>query len=199
MKKQIMYLAFSIFFFSTFAKAEIATADFDINKCTKCHDATGAGMGFPILAGQTVDYFKHSLQAYVQHKRHSGNAEQLMSKRIIKLNLDAATINDLANYFNQLPTAPGAGSDPALMAAGKQIYEGGIPQKGIFACAACHGSKGEGMGLNARLAGQFKTYLTTQMQNYRNGLIDEADFMKGVAQKMSDSEVEAVASYLQAL
>ena len=48
---------------------------------------------------------------------------------------------DVAAYFAaQTPTPKGA--DPTLVGLGQQIYRGGVPERGIAACIACHGPGG---------------------------------------------------------
>ena len=41
---------------------------------------------------------------------------------------------------------PGRSDDPALVAKGKELFDKGVPDRGIPACMTCHGANGEGDG-----------------------------------------------------
>ncbi len=83
-----------------------------------------------------------------------------------------------------------------MVAAGKQLYEKGSPDRSIPACSTCHGNNAEGMSVFPRLAGQHAQYLTRQLQMLRVRLRD-SPLMHGVAKDLADSEIAALATYLQ--
>lgn len=60
---------------------------------------------------------------------------------------------------------------------------------------------GSGLELRRRLSGQHATYVETQLKNFRSGVRanDAGSMMRGVASKMSDAEIAAVAQYVQGL
>jgi len=91
------------------------------------------------------------------------------------------------------PTLPQTGG--ALAAEGKKIYEGGAPSDGVPPCQACHGAHGEGSGIVPRIAGQHADYLKKQLEAFRSTL-RESDVMHANTANMTDSEIEAVVSYL---
>lgn len=201
MKKMSLILACMLILSSTFAQAEtVKTASgFDTGKCTKCHSATPADEvnQFPRLEGQSVKYFISAVNSYKTKARHNYSATSLMSKRV---NLDAATVGQLAEFFNKLPAqATITGGDPAVIALGKDIYTNGIPDRNVDSCVMCHGKEGAGKGLNPRLAGQVKYFLVDQLHSYRDGEIDKQEDMKAAAKALTESEIDAVATYLQAL
>ena len=73
-------------------------------------------------------------------------------------------------------------------------------------CAACHGPAGEGNPLAGypALAGQHAVYSGNQLNRFRGGENwgDEdapSQVMIGVAARLTDEEIEAVASYIQGL
>src|SRR5260370_19924100 len=84
--------------------------------------------------------------------------------RVHGLSADMQTA--LAEYFSDLEvrplrSAPKQGSD-----IGKRIYDDGIPEANIPACAACHGPQAEGEGQNPRLAGQLYAYTVKELANW---------------------------------
>lgn len=172
---------------------------FDTGKCTKCHNGNSTDDNasiFPRLEGQTTKYFINAIAAYKSKARHSYDATTLMSKRV---NLDAATVTQLADFFNKLPVAAGISGDAAVIATGKDIYSNGIPDRNIDSCVMCHGKEGAGKGVNPRLAGQYKNILVNQLHAYRDGEIEKQDDMKAAAKALTESEMDAVATYLQSL
>ena len=183
----------SILLVSSYARAAHTPSGFDIDRCTKCHSESPANQNieFPRLAAQTPEYIKSAIGAYKGHMRHNFSAERFMARRLAYLKLSNETIGQLAEYFSQLPVIPGTPSDPTTIATGKDIYAN--------SCIVCHGNNAEGSGLHPRLAGQYKSFLTTQLHAYQTGKIDGADEMKAMAQTLSESDIDAVATYLQSL
>jgi cytochrome c553 len=59
---------------------------------------------------------------------------------------------------------------PADLAKGQSLATKGIAEKGVPACATCHGADGNSIGpANPKLAGQFPEYMTKQLANFRPG------------------------------
>ncbi len=89
----------------------------------------------------------------------------------------------------------------ALMVRGEQIYFGGDMNKRIPACAACHSPTGVGNGPAAypSLIGQNYEYLHNQLENFKNAkrTNDPAGMMRDIAERMSENEIEAVATYIK--
>ncbi len=169
-------------------------ADFANKNCVKCHDGNS---GFPNLSAQTPDYLFRSLKDYQGGLRHSDNATTLMYKRVQAI--DDLTLLGLANYFNQQPAAAPTDGDQALIATGKDIYENGVPAQAVVACIICHGDKAEGLGTSPRLASQLHDFVVEQLQNYKNGLVDNQKRMSTYSSQLSDEQMDAVATYLQSL
>lgn len=88
-----------------------------------------------------------------------------------------------------------------LVVRGEQIYFGGDMNKRIPACAACHSPTGVGNGPAAypALIGQNYEYLVNQLENFKlsKRTNDPAGMMRDIAERMSESEIEAVATYLK--
>src|SRR6266850_835836 len=66
------------------------------------------------------------------------------------------------------------------------------------ACAGCHGPAGAGIpGQYPRLAGQYAEYVASQLKSFRDiaRSNDQNGMMRGVAARMSEREIRAVAEY----
>ena len=99
----------------------------------------------------------------------------------------------------QKPT-PGAARNKDTIELGKKIYRGGIADKGVAACASCHGAGGGGLPIQyPRLAGQHQDYTVTQLMNFRSGVRKNNASMSALAKRMSDDEMKAVADYIAGL
>jgi cytochrome c553 len=117
-------------------------------------------------------------------------------------NLSAADMKNLAAYFSTQKLKPAAATDKDLAAAGQKIWRGGNPQSGVPACAGCHGPTGAGIPAQyPRIAGQFAEYLGTQLRAFKDGARgnDPNGMMRGVAARMSEREIRAVAEYAAGL
>jgi cytochrome c553 len=165
------------------------------SKCVKCHSP---GANFPSLGAQTSEYLFQTMKDYQTGARHS-DGSGLMAKRV--KSLDEDTLRGLAEYFSKTDAPTPVSGDAALVAKGKDIYENGIQAKSVRSCSDCHGRNGEGRGggngLNPRLAGQQQDFLVSQMVAYKAGAIDNQKDMSAIAAQLSDSEMKAVAAYLQ--
>ena len=66
-------------------------------------------------------------------------------------------------------------------------------------CAACHGEDGNKMLTpeTPKIGGQRADYLAKSLEDYRSGSRNNM-FMAGVAQALSDDEIEALAAYFAA-
>ena len=163
--------------------------------CASCHGADGNSvMGdWPKLAGQGAKYIETQLAAFKSGDRKN----DLMAP--MAANLSEQDMADLAAYFSSQKLVSGQAS-PDLVDAGKKLYAGGNAETGIPACMACHGPSGSGNPAAAYplLKGQHAAYTTTQLKAYRDGSRVNA-VMQGVASRLTDAEIHAVASYIQAL
>jgi cytochrome c553 len=171
--------------------------------CQDCHGPSGQGYrGFypiPRLAGQQAGYIENQLRAFVERRRPNAimtNVAHVMSP---------AMITALATHFHALNPAPLGGAPRGLMAEGRKIFEGGIPDSNVAACAACHGPEATGKDQIPRLAGQLYPYLVKALTNWgrERGQLpanpDTSFIMAPVAHSLTRSEVEAVAAYLSSL
>jgi cytochrome c553 len=167
-----------------------------VNLCSTCHGPRGVSTSpeFPILAAQRQGYLINQIDAFRSKTRSEKDAHDFMWG--IAGNLDESIIVGIAAYYTAQPPAPGRGSDPALIAQGKQLFDQGLPERGIPACAACHGANAEGMADFPRLAGQHAKYVTKQI-NYIQSLVRAAPVMHGIVKDLTPAEIQALAAYVQ--
>jgi cytochrome c553 len=168
--------------------------------CAACHGADGNSItpDWPSLAGQHANYIVRQIRAL-----KSGERTDVTMKPFADL-LSDQDVLDLAAYFAaQTPTPKGA--DPALVTLGQQIYRGGVPERGVAACIACHGPDGAGNPLAAypRISGQHAAYVTKTLNAYaagdRRSDVDLNQMMRNVAALLFEDEIRALASYVQGL
>jgi len=171
--------------------------------CQDCHGPNGQGFrGYypiPRLAGQQVKYIENQLQAFIEHRR----------KNEIMLNvahgLHGGMVATLAARFNAAKAPPIGGGARGVAARGREIFEGGLPEKNVAACAACHGPGATGTGEIPRLAGQLYEYVVAKLVNWskeRGQIASQPDtslIMEPVAHSLSRAEAQAVAAYVSTL
>jgi len=117
-------------------------------------------------------------------------------------NLSEADMKGLAAYYGAQKLKPAAASDKALAALGQKLWRGGNAATGLPACAGCHGPAGAGIPAQyPRLAGQYAEYLEQQLQAFKSGsrANDPNDMMRGVAARLSEREIKALAQYAAGL
>jgi len=163
--------------------------------CSACHGPEGRSVSpvFPRLAGQQSAYIVLQLDAFRGHLRGDPNAQAYMWGMASQLSDD--TIKELADFYAGQKPVPGQAGDPALVAAGKKIFNDGIPAQGVPACSSCHGANGEGATAFPRLAGQHVDYLVAQLQGFQSGVRSNAPIMLAVVRTLTAEQVKAVAAY----
>ncbi len=171
--------------------------------CIACHNADGNSTigANPILAAQGADYLYKQL---VEFK--SVNGQAALRNNPIMAGMTAALSQDdmkgLSLYFAQQKLKPAVAVDAKLVAAGQAIWRKGDFDKGIPACAGCHGPTGAGLPAQyPRLAGQHAEYTETQLKSFRSEerANDSEKIMRTIADKLSDKQIKAVADYIAGL
>jgi cytochrome c553 len=152
------------------AADETAAIDLIRRECSSCHGARGISVSptFPNLAAQQAPYLEAQLKAFRDRSRADPHAQAFMWGMAAQLTDE--TIAHMAKYFATQPPAPGTRADPSELAAGKKIYEEGIPAQNVPACQSCHGNKAQGNGPFPRLAGQHRGYLERQLEAFSANL-----------------------------
>jgi cytochrome c553 len=171
-----------------------------IEYCMDCHGMSGQGyhgyLVMPRLAGQTPEYIENQLRAFVEHRRDRGLFINMARVHGVSPELRTA----LAAQFRGLNPRPFGGGPKNVLDTGRKIFEEGLPEANVPACAACHGPEGQGEGPNARLAGQLFPYTVKTLKNWnreRSG--DSASIMAPIARSLSQSDIVAVAAYISSL
>lgn len=108
----------------------------------------------------------------------------------------------VAQYFNTLPYSAGQAIADEKIAKPEQtgawLATRGRWDKGLPACAQCHGPGGIGVGTDfPPLAGQPASYIANQLHAFKNGTRPPGplNLMTVVASKLSDADITAVADY----
>ena len=168
--------------------------------CAACHGADGNSVTpqWPSLAGQSEAYIVRQLQAYANQQRADLGMQGFAST------LSEQDMRDIGAFYATQPLLP-KGADPELVELGENIYRGGVPDRGIAACIACHGPGGHGNPMAAfpRINGQHAAYLQKTLSEYASGTrtsdSDKNQMMRNVAELLLEAEIVALSSYIQGL
>lgn len=164
--------------------------------CAACHNADGnASIAInPKLAQQHPEYLLKQLQEFKNGKRKEAVMQGMVAS------LSDADMRNISYWLATKPAKLGFAKDKDAVALGERIYRGGIPDRQIAACAGCHSPNGVGIPAQyPRLAGQNADYVTKTMHDFRDGKRNNSIQMTGVAAKMNDKEIKAVADYIAGL
>ena len=169
--------------------------------CSNCHGMTGSAVSpnFPNLAAQTQPYLVSQLSGFQSHSRRDPAGFEYMWG--LSRHLTSEQIAGLAAYYaGQSPTVQPIEGDSRGIEAGKLIFASGVADKGVPACAACHGPEAKGNEGFPRLAGQHADYLVKQLGVFqRTDERPEGSIMKTVAHGLTQQNIQDVAAYLQAM
>ncbi|MGJ5012340.1 c-type cytochrome [Bradyrhizobium oligotrophicum] len=171
--------------------------------CKTCHGLSGQGFrgSFPMprLAGQQPEYVKNQLQAFIERRRT--NPVMFNVAHV----LTPAMVTALSAYFKDLVPKPLGGAPRDSLAAGKKIYEEGVPAADVPPCASCHGPDAKGADAFPRLAGQLHDYMIKKLTNWDKergqdkASPDSSAVMEPIAHKLTQAQIKAVAAYLSTL
>ena len=200
MKSGLLYAALVITILGmqpAHAADNTAALDLIRRECSACHGPRGISVAptFPNLAGQQAVYLEAQLRAFRDHSRADPHAQAFMWGMAAQLT-DAA-IKEIAAHFAAQPPARGVPADPTEVAAGKKIYEEGIPAQSVPACQSCHRPDAEGNGPFPRLAGQHRRYLEKQLEVFAVNLRAN-EIMHATAQTLTALQISQLAAYLSA-
>ena len=166
--------------------------------CAGCHGPDGNSVNpeWPKLAGQGVPYLVKQLHNFKDGERKNATMAPMA------MGLSDQDMENLAAYFSDQTMSQGA-ADKSLVELGEKIYRGGNAASGVAACIGCHGPTGAGnpAAKFPRLAGQHAKYVENQLHAFKSGERnnDAGKMMRNIAGKMTDKEIQAVASYVQGL
>ena len=164
--------------------------------CVACHAADGNSTTpvNPKLAQQHPEYLVKQLQEY-----KSGKRENAIMKGFAA-GLSDEDMHNIAFWLANQKGTPGFAINKATVGLGERIYRGGVSDRQIAACAACHSPNGAGLPIQyPRLSGQHAEYTATQLNAFRSGERANNSAMTGVAAKLNDREIQAVSDYIAGL
>ena len=156
--------------------------------CATCHGEDGMAVQplTPNLAGQNPVYIIDQFQRYGDDRR----VNYWMSS-LAKTFTDEDKIK-IALYFSQMEMLPSGGGNPELLGEGEKIFKS--------VCVKCHGADGRGQEGYARLAGQRFDYVVKMLKEFRDRTGERTNvWMTGVAIRLSDRDIDSVATYLSNL
>ncbi len=164
--------------------------------CAACHtnDGSRGSAANPILQGQHPEYLVKQLSEFKSGQR----ANPIMSGMAAPLS--EADMKNVSAFYASKVAKPGFAKNKDLVTLGEKIYRGGIADRMIPACAGCHSPTGAGIPAQyPRLAGQHADYTEAQLVAFRSGARKNSVPMTGVAAKLNDREIKAVADYIAGL
>lgn len=180
------------------AQGDAAAGQAKAALCGSCHGVDGnspLAMN-PKLAGQGEGYL------YKQLVEFKSGARQNATMAAMVMSLSDQDMQDLAAFYASQQVTVG-GADPALIELGESIYRAGNKELGVAACASCHSTDGKG---NApakfpAVGGQHAEYTLAQLKAFRSGMRnnDAGSMMRSTVERLTDKEIEALASYLEGL
>lgn len=202
--KQLLQFAIGVSLLFSLPVLAMGDADAGQGKaavCAACHGVDGNSIipNWPKIAEQHESYLQRQITLI------KGGERPVPEMAGIVMNLSDQDIADLAAYFSNQTASAGL-TDEALLVSGQMLYRSGNAETGIPACMSCHGPVGEGNPLSGypSLAGQHSVYTEKMLTGFREGSVwgdDDASsaVMTAVAGRLTDSEIKAVASYIQGL
>jgi len=206
MIKRIQFIIFIMIFFSFTAIAEsnlsskelINTKKIINNLCIACHGIDGNSLLSvnPKLGGQHAGYISKQLKNF-----KSGLRENAVMAGMVA-NLTEDEMINLGQYFSEQLVLLSKAQTNGVGSLGEKIFRAGIKDKGVAACASCHGPAGHGIpDKYPRLNAQHSEYTLSQLNAFRLEIRknDPAEIMRTIAQKLTEQEMQAVADYIQGL
>ena len=177
--------------------------------CAACHGEDGNSVAptFPKLAGQNERYLLKQMQDIRDQQRPVPTMVGQVD------NMTDDQLADIAAYYAS-QTQTGGQASPDRLKLGAQVYRAGVSETGVAACAGCHGATGAGNAPAGwpMLAGQHSDYIASQLRKWRIGAENtleenpegrtndgDARFMRDVALRMTDNEIDAVANFIAGL
>jgi cytochrome c553 len=167
--------------------------------CQTCHGRSAQGfrgvVPIPRLAGQPPAYVENQLKAYIEHRL----TDPVMAH--VAKALNPAMVTALSAKFKDLNPKPLGGAPKDQIAAGKKIYDEGVPGQNVPACTACHG---KGNPLFPPLAGQLHDYTIRKMTDWKKrgqdtSGPDSSAVMQPIARGLTEAEIAAIAAYVSTL
>ena len=144
------------------------TVESKIRYCKDCHGQQGQGFqgAYPVprLAGQTFAYLQAKSDVILEHRRDNPTADAFVAPALASMNPQKP--RGSVRSFHHAQSAPRRPGPQELVPAGRRIYEDGVAQDDVPACASCHGPDAKGSGMVPRLAGQIYPYAVKVLSHW---------------------------------
>jgi len=177
--------------------------------CVTCHGEKGNSTldTYPNLAEQPFEYLVKQMKDFRPDgdkpaKRLGADGSPAVMAPIVA-NMTDEEMRDVAFYVSlqklDEETMAKATSEDTIE-RGQKIWRGGIPDRKVPACAACHAPNGVGIpGEFPRLKGQFASYIAEQLRLFRDGDRVNEDMMTDIAERMHENDIKAISDYAAGL
>ena len=173
----------------------IVPQNYVTRNCAYCHGPSVQGFAVtPRLAGQHRDYILLQFGRLRNQSRDNPFSLKYMSHAAV--NVLPENECEVAAYLASLAPEAARDGNEGLTAQGEAIFQHGIPEENIPACAFCHGQAAQGRGEFPRLGGQSYYYLKRRLEQWGEGYGKVAEHMPGIAARLSQEQIDALASYL---
>ncbi len=158
--------------------------------CAACHGENGVPVdsSIPVIWGQRQGYLYLQLRDF---KRGARSNEQMAA---VVADMDRTEMMALAGWFSEKPW-PDLQQPRAREADARQAET----VAGSAGCPGCHIDAYHGDSTNPRLAGQSHDYLRKTMAAFRSGERTNNGWMVALLKTYSDSDIDALATYLAGL
>ena len=189
------------------SSGDAAAGESKIMMCAGCHGGDGNSVvpSFPKLAGQGEKYLTKQLKDVKYGRRKIASMTGILDS------FSEQDLSDMAAYYASKEMQI-SGAQEENLQLGEAIYRGGNIETGVPACTGCHSPSGQGNSPAGypMLGGQYAQYTAKQLRAWRTGAHDpendsarnndgDSKIMRGVAEHMSDIEIDAVANFIAGL
>lgn len=170
--------------------------------CAACHAADGNSTipGNPRLAQQHAHYLNKQLLDYTTRPGEPKPARENAIMNGMAGSLSDQDKLDVAAWFASQKAKPATARNRDTLELGQRIWRAGIAERSLPACVGCHSPTGVGIPIQyPRLAGQHAEYTEATLKEFRDGLRRNSLPMQQIAAKLTDTEMRAVADFIQGL
>ncbi len=190
---------------SVWAQGSIEAGKAKSETCVACHGADGNSQiaTYPKLAGQHAKYIEKQLKELklgASSAGKQGRYDPVMSA--MAMPLSEQDMADLAAYYASLPISSNS-TPEEVVSTGKVLYSAGDASRGLTACIACHGPRGNGTELSGfpKISGQHADYVKAQLLKFRDDSRgnDMNAMMRDVAKKLTDADIDTLSKYVGGL
>lgn len=163
--------------------------------CAMCHGLDGISRmpKFPRLAGQPERYLVKQLEDFRAKRRQNDDSVMADNAGLLAASEIAVVARHFSSQAAPEPIVPAADTH---FPSGAKIFHHGDPARDLPACAGCH-VDGADPGRYPHITAQHPDYIAKQLRDFQTAsrTNDPEGVMRSVAAKLSEHEIEAVATY----